>query len=408
MARKKHLIIGCGAAGLSALKQIRKSGSEDEVKLVTMENHWPYSPMSLPYLISGRRKKEEIVIADEDFFKKNEAELVKGVRVDKIDPRDKRVIYDQGGSESYDTLLIASGSTPIIDPIPAASGVSGFHVLDDLSELEQHEPGSHITILGAGFVGMELAVSLKEAGFSATVIAPRERILRPYFDPELDDMFIDLFKEHGLPLELNWGTAAEISRNGAAKVTFNSGKAMETSLVIAATGVAPRLSFLKDSGIAVNQGVMVDRSMKSNFPDILAAGDVAETARYGSNQNGLSLTWPAAIQQGRVAGDAMLGKPAEYEGWLPMNAFNFFGCYAVSLGEFMGRPGDDSLVYKDESNRKYAKIVCRDNCLIGANFFNVDVDGGVLLNLIKNRIDVGKHKQLLLHHPKDAALWLAG
>ena len=75
------------------------------------------------------------------------------------------MVYDRGGSESYDTLLIASGSTPKIDPILAASGVSGFHVLDDLSELEQHEPGSHITILGAGFVGMELAVSLKEAGF---------------------------------------------------------------------------------------------------------------------------------------------------------------------------------------------------------------------------------------------------
>ncbi|MBW2207213.1 MAG: NAD(P)/FAD-dependent oxidoreductase [Deltaproteobacteria bacterium] len=406
MSKKRHLIVGCGAAALSALKQIRKLGSDDEVQLVTMEDYLPYSPMSLPYLVSGRRKEEEITIADNDFFKKMNATLTRGRCVTKIDPGTKKVMYDDGESDSYDTLLIASGSEPILQPALTAAKISGFHVMDDYVPLKEHKDNIKTTILGAGFVGMELAVSLAERGHEITVIAPRERILRLYFDKDLDDIIIGLFAKHGIRINRQWGEVSEVRNdNRSFEIFFESGQKTDADLVIAATGVRPRVSFLNGSGIRINEGVVVDRRMETSIPGVFAAGDVAEAANYLTGKDGLSLIRPSAVEQGKVAGSNMIGKEARYDGWLSMNAFNFFGHFACSIGEFMGTREDDILVQKDEKNRHYGKIVCRDGRLVGANFFNMDIDGGVLQYLIRNRIDVGPQKKLLLEKPKEAGLW---
>ncbi len=407
MRKRKHLIIGCGGAALSALKQIRKSGSDDEVQLVTMENYSPYSPMSLPFLVSGKRKEEEIYIVDNGFFDEMNAAFVKGKRVDRIEPERNKVYFDDGQEESYDTLLIAAGSEPKLQPELVEANIPGFHIMDDYIGLKDLEDEGKVAILGAGFIGVELAVSLVEKGRPVHLIAPRERILRPYFDADLDEIIIDLFSEKGVRIDLNWGEAVEVVRRGRAiDITFSSGKKTTTDMLIPAAGVTPRISFLKGSGLEINEGVVVDGMMRTNMNNIFAAGDVAETAGFFPGQSGLSLTWPGAVEQGRIAGSNMAGVEAEYDGWLSMNAFNFFGHYALSIGEFIASEGDDALVHKDAGNRRFGKIVCRDNRLIGANFCNVDVDGGALQHLIRNRIDVGAHQELLLENPKETARWL--
>jgi phenylglyoxylate dehydrogenase epsilon subunit len=390
MSKRKHLIIGCGAAALGALRQIRKLGSDDEVKLVTMEDYLPYSPMSLPYLVSGKRKEEEIYIVDNDFFDEMDAAFIRGKRVDRIEPYHNSVIYDDGRSESYDTLMIATGSEPKLQPELIAAKIPG-----------------RITILGAGFVGTELAVSLAERGHAVHLIAPRERILRPYFDADLDEFIIDLFIEKGIRIDLNWGEVTEVGRhNPSIDVAFARGKKTATDMLVPATGVMPRISFLKGSRLRINEGIAVDRRMKTNIDNIFAAGDVAETANFCTGQSGLSLTWPSAVEQGKIAGSNMVDVEAAYDGWLSLNAFNFFGHFALSIGEFAASAGDAALVQKDVTNRRFGKIVCRDNRLIGANFFNIDVDGGVLQYLIRNRVDVGDHKELLLGKPKETGRWL--
>jgi NAD(P)H-nitrite reductase large subunit len=130
-------MIGCGSAALSALKQMRKSGSGDQVKLITMENYPPYSPMSLPYLLSGKKKEPEIYLTESNFFDDMKATLISGRRVEGIRARDKCVVYDNGKSESYDTLLIATGSEPVRPRIKGLDGANflGFHTLDDYHEV---------------------------------------------------------------------------------------------------------------------------------------------------------------------------------------------------------------------------------------------------------------------------------
>lgn len=407
MKKRKHLIIGCGAAALSALKQMRKSGSSDEVKLVTMEHHKPYSPMSLPYLISGRRKESEVYVTENDFFEKMSATFDPGKRVKGINPRENMVIYDDDKTEPYDTVLIATGSEPVLQTVLRKADIPGFHVLDDYVRLRALKDKSKIAILGAGFVGMELAVAFSERGHNVTVIAPRERILRQYFDPEFDPFLIDLFRDHRISVHLNWGEVTKVDRsNGAVEASFQTGRKIEGDLLISATGVVPRLSFLNGSGIACNRGILVNRNMRTNIPNVFAAGDVAEAPSLLTGENGLSLIHPTAIDEGKVAGSSMIGEEAEYEGWLSMNTFNFFGHLAMSIGQFTPLKGDDVLVEKDALERKYVKIVCRDNRVIGINVFNTAVNGGSLGYLIRKRVDIGAHKELLLRKPKEASLWL--
>jgi phenylglyoxylate dehydrogenase epsilon subunit len=223
----------------------------------------------------------------------------------------------------------------------------------------------------------------------------------------LDDIIIDLFSEKGIPIDLNWGEVAAIDRpNHSIEVTFESGKKTTTDVLIPATGVTPRISFLKGSGLRINEGLVVDETMKTSKDNIFAAGDVAEAPGFYNGNKGLSLTWPSAVEQGRIAGSNMAGVEAAYAGWLSMNAFNFFGHFALSIGEFTASEKDDVLIDKDKENRRFGKIVCRDNKLIGANFFNVDVDGGALQYLIRYRVDVGVHQQQLLSNPKEMGRWL--
>lgn len=406
MSTRKHLVIGSGSAAVSALREIKAHRPRDEATLLTMEGHQPYSPMALPYLVAGKKERIPDLVRP-GFFDEMGATLLTGTKAEGLDPEAKQVICSGGRRESYDRLLIASGSEPVLQPVLESAGVPVFHVKDDCGPMLSLKKGSRTTILGAGFVGMELAASLSEAGHRVEVIAPRERILRPYFDPALDPLLIRLFQDRGIQVALNWGEATEVQRSGGKfSAKFTCGMEIETDLLVAATGVRPRTDFLQGSGIRINQGVVVDRGMRTSLPDVYAAGDVAEAPNLLTGRYGLSLILPSAVEQGRVAGSSMADGDRRYEGWLSMNAFNFFGYMAVSLGEFMGRPEDKVLEEKSPETRQYKKLVFREGKLIGLNLFNVKADSGVLAHLIRRGIDVQGNEDLLLEKPDEAGLWL--
>ncbi len=409
MPKRKHLMIGCGSAALSALKQIRKLGSEDEVKLVTMENYAPYSPMSLPYLLSGKKKESEIYLTDNNFFDNMKATFVTGRRVDSITPGDKSVAYDNGERESYDALLIATGSQPARPRIKGLDGKNflGFHTLDDYHEmLGQLHEGSEVGVLGAGLVGMEVAAALSERGYKVTVLEKEKGVLPLSFDRPVGAYISQIYAEH----DVNIFTDKEVTeiRNASKRreIVCADGDVFQADLLVCCVGVASRVSMLDGSGIEANRGILVDNRMRTNMDGIYAAGDVAEAPNFFTGKKGLSPILPSAVEQGKIAGSNMIEEKVFYDGWLSMNLYNFFGHLAVSIGEFMANPRDEVLATKVDGKREYRKIVCRDNRLVGANFFNIDLDGGVFQYLIRNRIHIGPSKTQLLEQPKEVSLWL--
>ncbi|MGD8982733.1 MAG: FAD-dependent oxidoreductase [Desulfobacteraceae bacterium] len=409
MPKRKHLMIGCGSAALSALKQIRKLGSEDEVKLVTMENYAPYSPMSLPYLLSGKKKESEIYLAESNFFDNMKATFITGRRVDGIIPRDKSVVYDNGESESYDTLLIATGSQPVRPRIKGLEGANflGFHTLDDYHEmLGQLRKGSELAVLGAGLVGMEVAAALSERGYKVTVLEKEKGVLPLSFDQPVGAYISQIYAEHDVDIFTDKEVTEIRTASKKREIVCADSDVFQADLVVCCVGVASRVSMLEGSGIEANRGILVDNRMSSSIDGIYAAGDVAEAPDFFTGKNGLSPILPSAVEQGKIAGSNMIGEKAFYDGWLSMNLYNFFGHLAVSIGEFTSSNGDEVLTERDDDKREYGKIICREDRLVGANFFNIDLDGGVLQYLIRNRIDIGPSKSQLLQQPREVSLWL--
>ena len=405
MNKRKQIIIGSGTAAICALKQIRKAGCDDRVTVLTMENYLPYSPMSLPYVISGRATLPAIQMAPDNFFDLMDAALLKEAKVTGIDPSGKKVFLGGGKSIDYDRLLIAAGSDPIVPDAVKKVGGMGFHVMDDcLALLAQLDGRKKVAVLGAGLVAMETAAALREKDHEVVVIAPRERILRNYFDIEASGRIIGLFESQGVAVNLNCGELADAERaGGSIRMRFAGGRTVEADILLACMGVKARTSFLAGSGIAIGQGVKVDRQMKTNVPDIFAAGDVAEAADFFSGRQGVNPILPSAVGQGKTAGINMADEESVYEGWLPMNTFNFFGHLAVSVGKAMPDESDDVLAAKDGS---YRKIISKEGKLLGAAFLDTDIDAGVIQYLIRRRIDLGRYKDALLEAPREVAFHL--
>lgn len=406
MEKRRQIIIGSGTAGIAALRQLRKAGCDDDVTVLTMERHAPYSPMSLPYVVSEKVRESDIRMVPDAFFDRMGATLVRERLVTAVVPGEQRVLYEGGQSDHYDRLLIASGSDPVVPPVVSGVGGTGFHVMDDCAALMEKLKGKRkITLVGAGLVAMELAAALKEKGHEITVIAPRERILRSYFDLEAAGRIADLFAGSGVKINLNWGEAVGAERSGTEiQVRFSGGGVVESEILLACIGVKARVSFLRGSGIEVRSGIVVDRRMRTNIPNILAAGDAAEAVDFFTGRTAFSPILPNAVSQGRIAGSTMAGEEAEYAGSLPMNVFNFFGHLATSIGKTVPSEGDDVLIGR--RNGGYGKIICNGDRLLGAAFLDTDIDAGAIHYLIRKGIGIGRHRDRLLASPREIGLWL--
>jgi phenylglyoxylate dehydrogenase epsilon subunit len=405
MAKRKHLMIGCGSASLSALEQIRRLNSEDEIRIVTMEDFSPYSPSALPYFLSGKIDESDLPMRDKEYFDRMKAAFVSGRKVTQVLPETKQVVYQDGEKENYDTLLIASGSEATK---PSLSGLEGndflgIHTLDDCRRLLNELTGkTDVTILGAGLVGVEVAVSLVDRGLRVTIIEKEPSLLPLYFDPEAGEMIKGIFLDRGVRL-LTGRTVRGISRkDGKIEVSNSRGDPVITDVLVTCVGVKARTSFITGAGIAVNRGILVDRRMRTNIEDIYAAGDVAETPEFFTGNPGLNPILPSAVGQGTIAGSNMAGKEADYEGWLPMNILNLFGHRALSIGTLDGN-GLQILTDRDDRKKQYRKLVLKDGRLVGAAFIDVDVIPGTIQYLISKRINVGQDAELLLRKPKETS-----
>lgn len=405
---KKHLIIGCGSAALAALNKIRSITQDDEIKLVTKEPYLPYSPTSLPYLLAGKIKEADIWIKDADYFRQQRATLLTNKEVVQLLPEEKRVIYGDGSADSYDSLLIASGSDPAKLRIPGMDevGFLGFHTLDDCHQLLAQLKGKKsVTILGGGLIGMEIAAALVERGYKVRVLEMEERVLPLYFDREPAEAIKSVFASKGVELFTGKRVAKLSLAKGKTTITCADGDTFVTDLLLTCTGVRARTSFLKDSDIKTNQGIVVDTRMQTSREGVYAAGDVAEAKDFFSNGLGISGIIPAAVEQSKVAGANMAGQASEYRGWVSMNVFNFFGNTASSVGLSMAS-GKDKEILEKRDEQRFQRLVFQDGHLVGAMFLNIPVDPGVVRYIIENRTEVGDHKPLLAERVRETSLWL--
>jgi NAD(P)H-nitrite reductase large subunit len=339
--------------------------------------------------------------------------FVTSKEVVRVQPEAKHVVYRDGGVESYDNLLIASGAEPVKQPIKGLDEV-GVHTLRTLGDCralqEAIKDAKKVAILGAGLVGMKIAAALLEKRYQVDIIERENAVLPLYFDEEAGTYIRDIF----ISYETNIFTDKSIAgvrrqKNGKIYIKFDGGGSTTADVLINAAGVRSRIPALDGTKIKVNQGILVDAEMKTGVGGVYAAGDVAEAPCFFTGKAVVNAIIPSAIAQGSVAGANMSGQTAAYEGSIATTAVDIFGSSAFSIG-LINAPGKSVKVIKEKDNtkRKFKKLIFDGDKLIGATFINETIDPGIILHLIKKRVDMATYKQALIDRTRPLTdPWLA-
>lgn len=339
----KTIVIGGVAAGMSAASKIKRVDEEAEVVVYEKGLFLSYGACGLPYYVAGINNDYTKMIArTRERFEKSGIRTHLRHEVVKIVPEKKEIIVKDLDSErefidSYDKLMIATGTIPVVPEIKGKdlNGVYMLKTLEDglvLREAMDKQGVKNVVIIGGGYIGIEVAETLKEVGKNVTVIQSAPKILRP-FDDELIDIVTKHIIEKGINLNLNEKIEEILGDDNVEEVRTNKG-VYKADLVILSIGVRPATDFLKDSGIALakNGAIIIDREMRTNIEDIYSAGDCAEVYNKIKEENTFTPLGTTANKCGRIAGENITGKHNKYVGTL--------GSAAIKILDYeLGRTG---------------------------------------------------------------------
>jgi NADPH-dependent 2,4-dienoyl-CoA reductase/sulfur reductase-like enzyme len=397
----RHVILGAGPAGVIAAETIRKHSATDEIVIVGDEREAPYSRMAIPYLLIGHIGESGTHLRhDGHHFQKLRIEL-RRARATQVDVAKRCLALDDGTALGFDTLLIATGSSPSSPPIPGIDkpGVRACWTLDDARAIAQHATkGARVLQMGAGFIGCIIMESLAARGVQLTVVEMGDRMVPRMMGPTAGGMIKDWCQAKGVTVFT--GTRVEaIEGDAPMRVKLSGGGQLDADLVISATGVKPNIGFLENSGITCLLGVLTDEHMQTNVPGIYAAGDCAEALDLVSGKLIVSAIQPNAADQAYVAAMNMAGRAARLKGVTQINVLDTLGLISTSFGDWQGVVGGQHVELTDRAAGRHLSLQFKDDVLIGCNSIGWTEHVGVMRGLVEGQVHLGPWKDKLLHDP---------
>jgi 3-phenylpropionate/trans-cinnamate dioxygenase ferredoxin reductase subunit len=391
-AEQTFVIAGAGLAGAKAAEALRGEGFGGRIVLIGEERQRPYErpPLSKEYL-QGKTRREAIFVHEPGWYEEHSVELRPGVAVTAIDRGRHEVELSDGSRIGYGKLLLATGAMPRLLPVPGASvpGVLYLRSVEDSERIrEALSSASRVAIIGAGWIGLEVAAAARLAGVEVTVAETAELPLLRVLGPEVAPVFAELHRDHGVDLRFG-ASVAEILVSGgkAAGVRLAGGDEVGADAVIAGIGAAPATQLAEAAGLDVRDGVLADTSLRTSDPDIYAAGDVARAFHplYGTHIR--VEHWANALNQPSAAARAMLGQDVSY-GTLP-----FFYTDQYDLGmEYAGyvEPGgyDEVVIRGDTGTREFIAFWLSGGRLLAGMNVNVWDVSEQIQQLISSRAAV--------------------
>jgi len=389
----KIIIIGAGPAGVTAAETVRSFDRRSEISMLTDEPYLPYSPPAMADHFIFHTDNH--LWRSADWPVQTGVNYLKGVRVVEIEPDAHQIRLASGAKIPYDKLVIASGAR-LYAPVKGAEmpGVYNFKSLsaaESIVEKVRSGQARSALIVGAGFIGMEIALLLRELGVEVTQIEMLDQVMAAMLDAETAAIAVALMRAHGVDVRLNT-KADEFIGNGKARgVRLESGELLTADLVIAATGVKPNLDLLSSSGITFQRGIIVDNQLRTSAPDVFAAGDCIESPNLVTGETGLHAIFPNATEQGHVVGMNLAGLQVRYEGAERMNSLKHLGLPIMAAGE---KQGDTILQNKTGTNLR--TIYLRDKRIVGFQLVGDIGAAGVLHALMAQKSDVSHLEARLL------------
>jgi 3-phenylpropionate/trans-cinnamate dioxygenase ferredoxin reductase subunit len=312
-----YIIIGGGLAGVSAVEGIREIDKQGEILLIGAEKHLPYDrPPLSKKLWTGKKKVENIFLHDPGFYEAHNATLLSGVTVAAIDPKEKKITTDENKYYSYQKLLLATGGYPRVLSIPGGNlnGICYYRTLDDYERIREIAgPGKSAVVIGGGFIGSEIAAALNMNQVKVTMIFPEQHLISRIFPDSLASSLTDQYRAKGVTILPNERPAA-FSKDGPRFTTHTqSGKIIDSDMLIVGIGIAPAISLAQNAGLETANGIVVDEHLRTSDPDIFAAGDVASFPYQALGIRTRVEHWDHALMHGKFAGRAMAGATEPYD-----------------------------------------------------------------------------------------------
>lgn len=312
-------IVGGGLAGAKAAEALRDNDFDGHVVLFAAEDQLPYErpPLSKEYL-AGKKKLDDFTVDPASWYRDHNVDLRLGTEVSAINAAEHTLALPDGTTAGYDKLLLATGSSSRRPPIPGsdAAGVHFLRTIDDAAALSDAlTPGSTLAVVGAGWIGLEVAAGARGRDVNVTVVEAARLPLLAALGAEVGEVFAQLHREHGVDLRLDQSVQEITTDNGSATgLRLGDGSTVTADAVLVAVGAAPNIGLAERAGLAIGDGgVLVDASLRSSDPDIYAVGDIAAAQHPFFGVRIRTEHWANALKQPAVAALGMLGKTAEYD-----------------------------------------------------------------------------------------------
>ena len=387
--RQTFVIVGASLAGAKAAETLRDEGFDGRIVLIGAETERPYErpPLSKDYL-RGESGREKVYVHDEAFYAEHEIELRLGRTAVGLDTSIGEVGLDDGRRLRYDRLLLTTGAEPRRLSIPgeALDGVLYLRSVEDSDALrERLERGGSVVVVGAGWIGAEVAASARQRGLDVTVIEPLTVPLERVLGAEVGAIYRDIHTDHGVRMLLSSGVAAFEGDDAVERVRTSDGRTLDCDFVVVGVGVKPRSALAAEGSLYVDDGILVDEYLQTSMHTVFAAGDVAMT-HYPFYGRRIRLEhWANALHQGPVAARNMLGRSERYD----RVPYFFSDQYDVGM-EYAGyAPTWERVVLRgDPASREFIAFwLSGDRVLAGMNVNVWDVSDNIQ-RLIRERVSV--------------------
>lgn len=382
----RYVVIGDSAAGISGAKTLRELDKDAEIVLISKDEN-VYSRCILHHYISNHRDVDALNFTSKNFFEENNITWMKGLEVKDVNDKEQTLNLSNGETLSYDKLLVCSGASAFIPPVPGlreGNNVVGLRNLDDAVLIkDQAKKVKNVVVLGAGLVGIDAVSGLLGQGLNISLVEMSNKILPLQLDKHASDVYEKKFTEEGVSLKLDVKAEKLLldEDNNPKALLLNTGEEVACELVVVATGVRSNIAFMANSNIECDRfGLIIDAKGQTNIENIYGAGDVT----------GRNPIWPTAVKEGIIAAHNMLGKEMIMTDFFgSKNTMNFVGVATMSLG--MVEPEDETYVVETQiEGDNYKKIIHKDGKIYGAIIQGDLSYAGVLTQLIKENIDVSK------------------
>ncbi|WP_339232536.1 NADPH-nitrite reductase [Bacillus sp. PS108] len=398
MGKKQLVLVGNGMAGVRVIEEILSVAKDEfQITIFGAEPHPNYNRILLSKVLQGDTDIKDITLNDWDWYEENNIQLYTNETVIKVDTENKTVITDADRIQPYDELILATGSVPVILPIPGADkkGVTAFRDIKDtdtmLAASKQYKKAA---VIGGGLLGLEAARGLLNLGMDVSVIHLAPFLMERQLDATAGRLLQNELEKQGMTFLLEKQTEEIVGDDRVEGLRFKDGTSIEADLVVMAVGIRPNTTLGAESGIPVNRGIIVNDYMQTEIPHIYAVGECAE-------HRGIAYGLVAPLyEQAKVLAKHMCGiETKPYEGSVLSTQLKVSGVEVFSAGDFNESEEKKAIKVFDEQDGIYKKIVLRGNQIVGAVLFGDSSEGNRLFSMIQKEADISETSKISILQP---------